>query len=359
MNWIAVLFFGIIINATFPILRCNGEEIDLAKKVVRMGLNQNEPAQVKIGLQGITTLEFPAKIEAIDGYGFSQQPDAERDLFQLSYNKGTNFFSLKALKAGAQANLTVVINQKVYALFCEEDGDPSFVVIFGAPGPQPAGAEKKIASAARLLGFLDKVKGYPTLKTAAPDAVSALSVAEPNKKAAADGIETVLTRVIRDDSLDSVGFEVQLNNRTQKDFYFDPEGFGVRIGDEVYQQSVSDAGGIVPASTSVPAFFVVTGTASGGRNDLAVNNNFDLVIRAVDAEKKPKGTTEFTQPPADYLPTAANLKKQSAEPPLSQDGDGNKAKKGPREVEKGGATPSPQAESKSTGKKTARRVSNG
>ncbi len=87
MNRIAVLFFGIIINATFTILRCNSEELDLTKKVVRMGLNQNEPAQVKVGLQGITTLEFPAKIEAIDGYGFSQQPDAERDLFQLSYNK--------------------------------------------------------------------------------------------------------------------------------------------------------------------------------------------------------------------------------------------------------------------------------
>ena len=345
MNRIAVLFFGVIINATFPILCCNGEEVDLAKKVVRMGLNQNEPAQVKVGLQGITTLEFPAKIEAIDGYGFSQQPDAERDLFQLSYNKGTNFFSLKALKAGARANLTVVINQKVYALFCEENSDPSFVVIFGAPGSQPAGGEKKIASAARLLGFLDKVKGYPTLKTTAPDAVSGLSVAEPNKKTAADGIETVLARVIRDDSLDSVGFEVQLNNRTQNDFYFDPEGFGVRIGDEVYQQSVSDAGGIVPASTSVPAFFVVTGTATGGRNDLAVNNNFDLVIRAVDAEKKPKAAIEFTNPPADYLPTAANLKKQPVvEPSLPQDGDGDK-----------GVTGAKERATKSSGKKAARR----
>jgi hypothetical protein len=138
-----------------------------------------------------------------------------------------------------------------------------------------------------------------------------------------------------------VGFEVQLNNRTQNDFYFDPEGFGVRIGDEVYQQSVSDAGGIVPASTSVPAFFVVTGTASGGRNDLAVKNNFDLVIRAVDAEKKPKAAIEFTNPPADYLPTAANLKKQPLEPSLPQDGGGDKGVTGAKE--------------RASGKKAARR----
>jgi len=299
MNRQGFLFFIIaILNTTFSILSCYSQEldvgkknVDLSKKVVRTVLNQNEPADVKIGLQGITTIQFPAKIAAIDGYGFSVRPNPETDEFQLSYNKGTNFFSLKALRSGARANLTVVINEKVYCLFCEEDSDPSFVVIFGAPSEssrfvatgeaESAASAKKVVSPGRLLGFLNKVKGYPTLKTAAPESVASLSVAEPNKTAAVGEIETVIKRVVRDDSIDSVGFEVQLNNRSQTDFYFDPEGFAVRVGDEKFDQSISDAGGIVPAGTSVPAFFVVTGTANDGRNDLAVSQDFDLEIRTV------------------------------------------------------------------------------
>jgi hypothetical protein len=319
MNRLKFVFLVLITHTTGFTLRCTGQEfavpkkeIDLSKKVIRMGLNQNEPALVKVGLQGITTLQFPAKIEAIDGYGFAQQPNPETDEFQLSYNKGTNFFSLKALRPGVQANLTVVIGEKVYCLFCEEDGDPSFLVIFGAgdKGRFVASAEaeptpvNKVVSTARLLGFLDKLKGYPTLKTAAPDSVASLSVAEPNKTAAVDQIETVIKRVIRDDSLDSVGFEVQLNNRGKEDYYFDPEGLAVRVGQEKYEQSISDAGGIVPAGTSVPAFFAITGTPTGGRNDLAVNQSFDLEIRTLDANRNRTGATDFTEPPANSLPTA-------------------------------------------------------
>jgi hypothetical protein len=282
---------------------------DLRRKVVQLALNQNEPANVKVGLNGITTVQFPAKIEAIDGYGFSMQPNAESDFFQLSYHKGTNFLSLKALRPGVNANLTVVINEKVYCLFCEEDSDPSFVVIFGVPAESTrlvASNEEsrgdKAVSTARLLGFLDKVKGYPTLKTVEPDSLDGLEVAEPNKNAAVGDIETVIKRVIRDDSLDAVGFEVELNNKSKSDFYFDPEGFSVRVGDQQYDQSISDAGGIVPAGTSVPAFFAVTGTPSGGRNDLAVNQDFDLEVRVADASKNPIGTANFAEPPGDHFP---------------------------------------------------------
>ncbi|MGC1298707.1 MAG: hypothetical protein WA869_27085, partial [Alloacidobacterium sp.] len=78
--------------ATFCALSCYSQESnpeDLSKKVAHVPLNQNLPAEIKIGLQGITTLEFPGKIEAINGYGFAVQPNAEIDEFQLTYEKGT------------------------------------------------------------------------------------------------------------------------------------------------------------------------------------------------------------------------------------------------------------------------------
>ena len=303
----AVLWFVLI-----PVLGQAGEE--LSSRIVHAALNQAEPAIIKVGLKGVTTIEFPARIEALDGFGFSPNPVPDGpDLFQISFNKGTNFLSLKAVRPNAEGNLSVVLNSKVYCLLCKESPDPSFAVIFEESVPRGDGVAAgslppalKAVSPGRLLGFLDKVKGFPALKVSAAEMYKNMDVAEPDSLSSADGLDIYLKRVIRDDALDSVGFEVELRNATDRDFYYDPEGFSVRVKDEVYPQSVSDAAGLVPAGKTQAAFFVVTGTADGGRNDLAVTNRFEVLIRAIDAEVDPrrKVSAEWQEPP-DRLPTSA------------------------------------------------------
>jgi hypothetical protein len=110
-------FFVIALCMAVPALSIAQE--NLASKISRLSLNQNEPAIIKLGTHGITTLEFPSKIEAIDGYGFSVNPAPDGpDLFQISFNKGTNYLSLKATHEGVEGNLTIVLDGKVYCLFC-------------------------------------------------------------------------------------------------------------------------------------------------------------------------------------------------------------------------------------------------
>ncbi len=282
----------------------------LASKVVRMPLSQDEPAVVKTGTNGITTLEFPYKIEALDGFGFSPNPSPEgSDLFQISFNKGTNFLSLKAMREGVEGNLTVVVDGKVYSLFCTADSDPSFVVIFEentaktVSSPRDLSARNKQVTPARILGFLDKLKAYPTLKVSAPDMFKNMEVAEPNSESSVDGLKVTLRRVIRDDALDSVGFEVEFSNQSGKDFLYDPESLGIRVGEEIYPEAISDAAGTVGAGKTTSAFFVVSGSASGDRNDLAVNNKFDIVLRQVVENQESKVSAEWHEPPND-LPSA-------------------------------------------------------
>ena len=302
MRWIAI-----VLVCAVPILSSGNE--NLASKVIRIPLNQNEPAAVKLGTRGITTLEFPYKIEALDGYGFSVSPSPDgADLFQISFNKGTNFLSLKAMHEGVEGNLTVVLDGKVYCLFCTAVADPSFVVVFEDSSakkvstPRDILAKNKQVSPDRLLGFLDKVKAYPTLKVSAPEMFRNMEVAEPNSESSLDGLKLTLRRVIRDESLDSVGFDVELANQSDKDFLYDPESLGVRVGDEVYPEAISDAGGIVAAGKTIPAFFVVAGSATGGRNDLAVTNKFDIVVREVIGERDKISTQR--QEPQNAIPTA-------------------------------------------------------
>ncbi len=164
-----------IIGGVIPLLALADDT--LSSRVVRLTLSQDQPAEIRLGTHGITTIEFPEKIEALDGFGFSSNPAPDGpDLFQISFNKGTNFLSLKAVRTGVEGNLTVVLGGKVYALYCKEAADPCFVVIFregegghsgDATGRTPQQTVKEV-SPARLLGFLDKVKAFPTLKVSAP-----------------------------------------------------------------------------------------------------------------------------------------------------------------------------------------------
>jgi len=317
---------AILLICAVPILSFGSQT--LASKVSRVPLNRNEPAVVRVGTRGITTLEFPYKIEALDGYGFSVSPSPDgADLFQISFNKGTNFLSLKAMREGVEGNLTVILDGKVYCLFCTAVADPSFVVVFEdraaktVSNPRDVLAKAKQVSPARLLGFLDKVKGYPSLKVSAPEIFRNMEVAEPNSESSLEGLKLTLRRVIRDESLDSLGFDVEMANLSDKDFLFDPESFGVRIGDEVYPEAVCDAGGIVEGGKTMPAFFVVTGTATGGRNDLAVTNKFDIVMRQIIGERDSKIPTQWQEPP-DILPTAQQA---AHEPPPAAETNGVQA----------------------------------
>src|ERR1700735_1147110 len=125
MRFLAML----LLCAAVPVF--SSENQLLGSKVIRVALNQNEPAIIKLGTDGITTLEFPYKIDALDGYGFGASPSPNgQDLFQISFNKGTNFLSLKAMRAGVEGNLAVVLDGKVYSLFCIAVADPTFVVVF-------------------------------------------------------------------------------------------------------------------------------------------------------------------------------------------------------------------------------------
>ena len=316
------------INHTFIILcivlsnTCLGVCNDLASmddRYVGLTLDQKRPPIINVGVRNITTIELPARIEAIEGYGFYLPTDKgasspQGNLFQISYSKGANFFSVRALEQGAEGNLTVVINQRAYCLYFREVAAPSFVVAFddghssGAAektgsgnASQPGGpADQKKASPERLGSLLDKAKGFEALRNSAPEMFEGLTFAEPKKKAdVEDGVSTTIRRVLRDDTLDSLAFDVQISNRSKQNFYYDPEGFGARVEDKFYGQSISDASGVVPAGRADSVFFCVTGDGKGGRNDLAVSNNFDITVRKVEGtQTKPIGWSE----PPDSLP---------------------------------------------------------
>jgi hypothetical protein len=300
------IFVGLAVSMACLQTRGYAQNDPTKNRIARATLNQNVPAVVKVGTNGVTSLEFPYKIEAIDSYGFSPTPSAG-DGFQIWYTKGTNFFSVRALKPGVTGNLTVVLDQKIYSLFFQESSEPSFVAIF-----EPAGASRldtgndsehvEVVTPAALAGLIDKAKNYSALRTTSPDLFARFQIAEPEKKnSIGNGVEAIIHRIMRDASLDSVAFDVEIDNRSSKDFLYDPEGFKVRVNDQVYAVSTVDAPGIVKAQTNDRVFLAVTGTATGTRSDLTPENDFELLAREVTASRT--NGTSFNEPPHDFVPT--------------------------------------------------------
>ena len=169
-----------------------------------------------------------------------------------------------------------------------DESEREFSVLFSEGGVSPVSGEVvakpatlspptlpyKKASPGRINGLVDKVKAYPTFKDVNPEIYHGLDVAEPHTAAEVPGVRAEIRRVVRENAIDTVVFEVGLTNLGAEPYRYDPESFTVRVGEEVYRNSFADGSGIILPRQTTTAYFAVTGSADGTRNDLSVKNEF-------------------------------------------------------------------------------------
>jgi hypothetical protein len=98
--------------------------------------------------------------------------------------------------------------------------------------------------------------------------------------------EARLEEAFRFDPEDTLVFRVSLRNKTDKELVYDSQGFSVRVGERLYYQSISDASGIIPPKGDSPAYFAITGTPTGGRNDVSLKNEFTVLVARTDKDAR-------------------------------------------------------------------------
>src|SRR5689334_7510862 len=155
------LTFGLLMLVATALF---AQDDPLSARVRQEALDQLHPIQVNAGTHGITTLEFPSRIQALDGDGFTAKPNEEAGDFLIS--SGDNWVSVKALKPDARQNLNVIIGGKAYAVMVRAAQENDFTVLFrfanktglGVAGkPTP----RKAVSDSRLIGLMSKLELYP------------------------------------------------------------------------------------------------------------------------------------------------------------------------------------------------------
>ena len=240
-------------------------------------LDEYSVQTIPVSRDTVTTVSFPGPITAIQGGHFTTG-GGRPDFFQIDYNKGSYFLSLRTLERGARANLNVVWNHKTYVLDVVDSTEPVLSAIFVYGGVKGHAASPAAVTPNRLLGMLDKAKSFPLLAANYPQAVADVEVAKPGTPTDYPQFVVTVDEVYRFPQADTLVFRLTFKNKTAETVTYAPNLLGIRAGDLVFTNAISDASGTIPPNGTEPAYLAITGTPTGGRNDLSVKNPFYVVV---------------------------------------------------------------------------------
>ena len=234
---------------------------------------------------GATTVTFPSAISKIAGVNVST--DGSTD-FQISAQPGGYYFNLVALREGATGTLTVVFNRKTYILYLVQDNEKAFAAVnfTGGSGRGGASAGGGAVTPARLLSLIDMAKAYDVLSKRYPTELRDSTRFAKKATFQFEKFQMDLLEVIRFNHEDTLVFKLLLRNDTDEEILYDKFSFSVQAGNRTYYMSAADATGVMPPKSSTYAFFTITGTPEGRRNNLAADNEFRIGVTAQYMEQQ-------------------------------------------------------------------------
>lgn len=292
MNRIASLGIALWLAATAVLPAQDGRFLRI------FPLDDRTPYQLPIAVrQGMTTLLFPtppqnyaasrvAFVEA--GQQVADYSADERIDFILLTHKGSAYCSLRALRPNAQDTLSVFLDGKVYQLFLRADEDHPLYTVQFVSGAGYVNGRTDAVSPNRLVDCLTKAKAYPVLAKYYPERLDDVTYARPARIITYTDFRVLIDEVFRFDAEDTLVFRILLENRTNREIYYKPQQLAVRVGDKLFDASIVDASGVMPPRAVVPAYFAITGTPGGGRNELdPARNAFTVLVPRVFPPEPP------------------------------------------------------------------------
>ena len=259
------------------------EEIKLQNQYVEYRLSQGEIYRVCVKMNdGVTTVQFPSAITEIAGKNVSA--DGKGADFIIQAQPGSYYFNLAAMKKGATGTLTVTHNRKLYILYLVQSDKEAYAsVVFGRTanrknlsGPVVTATPK--VSPARLVSLIDLAKKYDVLAENHPETVAGCERVKFKTRYRCGKFDIHLLDATRFEEEDTVIFHVELENLTAEEIAYDKHSFSAHAGNGIYYMSVSDATGLMPPKSRTHAWFGITSTPEGGRNNLKADNDWLLAV---------------------------------------------------------------------------------
>ena len=276
--------------------------------IQRVPLDERVVVTVPVATNRVTTISFPGPIAAIDAVGVTADGKTPGQ-FQLAHTKGSTFVSVRALARKAATNLNIRWNKRTYVFELVESDSPVLSLNLDDPATAEAVLPAPLLTPTQLLALLDKAKAFPLLKKQQPDAVAgaeARTFGEKPQITDFNDYEIRIEEVFRFNTEDTLVFHVTLKNKSDREIRYLPESFCVRVGNRIYYQSISDAPGVLPPQSASTVYFGITGTPDGGRNELALKNEFSVLVTRLSPPPTPAVVTNRVVVPVKPLHTPRN-----------------------------------------------------
>lgn len=233
---------------------------------------------------GNTTILFPSPISGIFASKASPSVQANAD-FLIDYQPGSYYFTIRSIKPNTQDYINVIFEKKAYVLHIVSSKQPYRTLTFFSG--KDFSKKNKIVTPELLLSLLDKAKSYSLLESQHPGSLEGVMHEVSNKQFDYKGYSILLNDIYRFEEADTLIFRITLENKTDSKKVYDPQNVSIGLKENLYSTSIADASGDIPPNSTVIAYFGITGTATGRRNNLAPKNDWNIILNAHEEQESP------------------------------------------------------------------------
>ena len=289
---LSILIGGLVLAVN---LRAN----DLPSSFLRtFPLDERVGYSIPVALhRGMTTIVFP---EAPRNFAASRiafiepgqtVPDFSKDNrvdFVVLAHRGSSTCSIEALRPDSQDTLSVFLGDKVYQLFLRADEDQPLLTVEFKDRPEVGASQPAAVSPSRLIDCLTRAKAYPLLRQYYPGELDGVTHVVSNHLIDYPDFRVQISDIFRFDQADTLVFHILLENRTNHPVSYQRRNLCVRVesqnpsqpeAGEIYDAPIIDASGLMPAQSVTSAWLAITGTRTGGRNELdPARNTFTVLV---------------------------------------------------------------------------------
>ncbi len=272
----------------------------------RLGQGMIYEVYVKAG-DGVTTVTFPSAISKIAGVNVATDGSSD---FVIAAKPGSYYFNIMARKKGATGTLTVIHNRQTYILYLKQDDKKAYASVnfASSSGGSSSYSGKSVSvTPARLLSLIDMTKGYELFKKRYPSEVRDTVHVKNHCFFNYGKFKIELLEVVRFNREDTLVFKLLMHNESAEEISYDKFSFSAQVGGKTYYMSAADASGVMPPKSATWAFFTITGTPDGSRNNLAPDNEFMVGVTAKYMEEEFRtieSQPETVQPEKEQAKTA-------------------------------------------------------
>lgn len=237
---------------------------------------------------GNTTILFPSPIGGIFVSKASAQANSD---FLIDYQPGSYYFTIRSTKSHVEDYINVIFEKKAYVFHIFSSKQPYRTLTLFYPSKSFSKGKKSV-SPDLLISLLDKVKSYSLLAAQHPEKVEGVMHEAPKKELDYSNYKIVIQDVYRFEEADTLIFRLSLENKTSKAITYNPQNVSIGLKENLYSTSIVDASGDIPPNSVVTAYFGITGTASGGRNNLSPQNDWNIILLADGQQSVPCQTSK-------------------------------------------------------------------